>query len=489
MDYMIRNKETCDSNFSSSQVVEGLVQQIKTVIDVYNLPTTLEKDILHVIGNYLETGNNNLNEEIKVCINPTFLKASTQCWSVQSSAHPYEEYLTVMKATLPDEGFLPYCHQNLANQLTLFRTLSKSISWTFYVADASDLCYHKLTEKFDVIDACNLHDPPGFVDLISAADLRLCDHPGVILLTEKVVYTSTTISIADYIQETLCAPLSMVATIYGFSLTDHVLLGNPVPAIQVRRVSVPLQWKRAHRSNLTMSLTPSISTVIDQLQTRCFHPSIQWAESYTPFTYGRITASMMSRFNWKESDFQPKLSCIFQLAWKTVLAWCNGSEMIQFSYSFASTDSAVELGQLRLVLVDSNSPDERHFIDDVKRELDTETKQIAVSFLLLKDHGLKVAETRVYLENILSSELSSSAALLKDFSCQDFTCSKPYGQDSNLFSSMPANSCEEFEDRYQLEICLSDVQQFDGKSDLKMMKSNYMALIDGNRNKQVNLFI
>ena len=467
---MTYNKDTSDINLSSSQVVEGLVQQIKMVIDVYNLPATLTKDILHVIGSYLETGNNDLNEEIKVCINPTFLHTSTQCWSVQSSAHPYEEYLTIMKATLPHEGFLRYCHQNLANQLTLFRDLEKSISSTFYITDALDLCYYKLTEKFDVIDACNLHEQTGFVNLISAADLRLCDHSDATLLTEKMVCTLTTVSIADYIQEVLCSPLSMLTTIYGFSLTDHVLLGNPVPATQVRRVSVPLKWRRAHRSNLFMSLTPSISSVMDQLQTRCFHPSIRWAESYSPFTYGRVTASLTSRINWKEADFLPTFSSSFRLAWKTVLAWRDGLEMIQLSYSFVYSDNATEPRQLRLVLIDSDCPDQRQFIDDIKQDLDVEEKKITVSFLLLKDHGLNDAETLVHLEDILSSEPFSSAALLKEFSCLQFTYSKPCGGDSNPFPPVASNICEEFEDRYQLEICLPDIQQFDGKFNLKMMK-------------------
>jgi len=467
---MIHSKDTCNVGLSSSQVVEGLVQQIKTVIDVYNLPASLEKDILHVIGTYLETGNNDVNAETKVCINPTFLQASAQRWSVQSSAHPYEEYLTIMKATLPDEGFLRYCHQDLANQLTLFRAFDKSISLTFHIADALDLCCHKLAEKFDVIDACNLQDHTGFSNLISAADLRLYNHPDAILLTEKMVCNSATISIAEYIQEALCAPLSMLATIYGFSLVDHVLLGNPVPATQVRRVSVPLKWRRARRSNLTMVQTPSISSVMDQLQTRCFHPTIRWAESYSPFTYGRITSSLMSRFSWKASDFQPKFSPFFEVSWKTIVAWRDGLEIIQWSYSFASTNSAVQPRQLRLVLIDSSSPDERHFIDDIYHELDTEKKTIVVSFLLCKDHGFNSAETLVHLEDVSSSEPSSSAALLKDFSCSEFAYSKPYEQDSNLFSSIPTNACEEFEDRYQLEICIPDVQDFNGKFNLEIIK-------------------
>ena len=363
-----------------TRTAEELVQQIKTVIDVHNLPQTFEKDILHVIGNYFKTGNSDLNEETDIFINPTFLETSTNCWSVLFSAHPYEEYLTITKETVPQKAFLHHCHEMLRKRLTLWRALEPTISLTFHIGDALDLCYHRLTDKFDLIDASSLCDRVGLVDLMTATDLCLCDDGNAVLLSEKLVLSSSTICIAEYVQETLCSPLSMLATIYGLVLSNHVLLGNPVPLTQVRRVCVSLTWKRSHHSNLTMTLTPSISSIIEQLY-----------RSYSLFTYARVATALALRFHWKEGDY----SAIFQ------------------------------------------------------------------------PHDLKVAETRAHLEDVESSEAITSTTSLNDFSSEIVSHSKTFGQrlrlNERVSDAMPVNVCEEFEDRYQLELCLPNIHQFSGK--------------------------
>merc|ERR1712071_217186 len=127
----------------------------------------------------------------------------------------------------------------------------------------------------------------------------------------------------------------------------------------------------------TMTLTPSISSIIEQLY-----------RSYSLFTYARVATALALRFHWKEGDY----SAIFQ------------------------------------------------------------------------PHDLKVAETRAHLEDVESSEAITSTTSLNDFSSEIVSHSKTFGQrlllNERVSDAMPVNVCEEFEDRYQLELCLPNIHQF-----------------------------
>ena len=456
------------TNTLLSEIVEGLIQQIKNELDTSNFQESQERNLRQEILNYLENGYSSLQNETCTCINPTFLDSTAKHWAVQLCGHPFEEYLPLEQQPAAGESFLGHCLQTLKERLTLIRNTVQNLSLTFHIGEALEFCYHQhQTLEFDLINSLHLCDKLGLANLLVATRLILASHSSAVVLTETMMCSTLSLSTVEYIQNALCAPLSMIATTYGLSLMNHVLLGNPLP-FAGRRVSLPLTWKHAPRcSSLTMTLSPCVFRVLGQLQRSCFGSN----SSCTPFTYGHIVESLVSSMCWKEADrvqlLQPRFDPHFELAWRTVLDWYGGLGVLQMTGTLSSIPEETESKHVRLVLA---RPDGRYYyVDDVVCVTDRDGVNLAVTFLLPRDDSLDLESSLVHVEDVLSGAALTTCGPLSRFSARPKTSSSMASlrqhprEIPSDGGALLLESCREFEDRYELEIRLPAAQQLHSK--------------------------
>ena len=142
-----------------------------------------------------------------------------------------------------------HCQSTLKDLVVQFHIRIKKTKFSFHIGDCLQICLFnsKLKNLFQVIDCSNLADHVGLGNLIPAARACLADDPCAVLLTEIMVWRTLKPSVAEYVEDILSCPLSMIPTLYGMRLANHVRLGNSIP-INLFRVGqnfITLKWKRA----------------------------------------------------------------------------------------------------------------------------------------------------------------------------------------------------------------------------------------------------
>jgi hypothetical protein len=223
------------------------------------------------------------------------------------------------------------------------------VKFFFHVEDALELCLSDSTLSFDAIDCSNLADHVGLVNLINACEKRLAYTPTAMLFTETMTWSTLAPSVFKYVEEALCCPLSMIPTIYGFRLTNHIELGSSEPA-NIRRLTatpVRLCWQKALSfENLSLNSSTSLTRYLDQLAKICFlvaSPRLgkngEYLERcgmlcYTPLTFNYVVNSMIQRIG--DSCFLENTdqSSLFNLTRRTLEAWKNNQMVLKISSEF-----------------------------------------------------------------------------------------------------------------------------------------------------------
>ena len=400
-------------------------------------------------------------EPLKDCvyINPTMLETSTNRWLVHYLACPFEAYFPIPYAKCSavanqhsGKVVLRHCQTALKDFLVKFQSCKSKITFHFYTEDCLKLCLFNpdLKCRFQVIDTSNLADHVGLINLIYTAATCLDDSPNALLMTDTMNWQSLKPSIAEYIEVAMCCPISMIPTLYGVRLTNHVRLGNPVPIDPMRYASSPtlLVWQKApvYSNNIKLTLSSTLRSIITKLKKMCFfiaeedpYPEESCAmKIYTTITYYNIVQSFMSRFTLVEDSarlllLSPSISEPFRLTSCAQQDWFSGKEVLEYQQTLSPNLKAMSsFGNppLRLLLIpfdqvptfqfnwinnilERRSSSEAlakgvHFIDNIQFS-QTKTHegnhQICISFLAPKNNDLSDSDSAFIVEVTSSTVL------------------------------------------------------------------------------------
>ena len=196
----------------------------------------------------------------------------------------------------------------------------------------------------------------------------MVDSPDSILLTETKFWRGLNHLnhikplIADFIENSLCCSLSMIPTLYGMQLTNHVKLGSPVCLRFHNWISaneITLKWNRApaYSNNVKLNFSPALKSTMNRLVKLCFQKLISSGNDASflekTFPYGGglpyftqtyffnflFLQSFANRGYWREGTldlFHPNnLPLPQQLTWKTLVSWWKGEGEPVLLYSAA----------------------------------------------------------------------------------------------------------------------------------------------------------
>ncbi len=362
-------------------------------------------------------------------------------------------------------------------------------------------------QKFDVIDTSNLADHVGLANLINAYNKRLLDLPEAMLFTESMSWKGLATSLLQYIEETLCSPLSMIPTIYGMRLADHVELGASAPVNLNRVMLVPtvnLCWKKVPiYHNIVLHSSPVLVRCLNRLASECFtlpYPNKKVTSkeqcgmiSYSPLTFDYVVDSIIQRTGgnpasaeWLKSARQANIPEVFNLAQKTADAWKDGRLVLKLTADIEMKTpdqtallTAFKMSQsgapaLRLILTSQTSiltgsaslntglyDSSTQFIDnlhlEVKMTTNYEIGEVSFSFLLVPDHGLE--ETHVgFIVDISTKKTIFLIESLKSLRAEKFWLMYPFPPEATPQApskcEMVVDSCVELEDQYIIKVMI-----------------------------------
>lgn len=411
---------------------------------------------------YFETGNCCESQDIKACINPTFLNPKTGRWALDSSVSPFETYFNLKQLPHHDfeNDFLNSCKRGLYNQVKNFQKWLSNATLSLNIGDPLELCYCKTwTELFNIVDCSKLPDHVGLANILNAARLALVDDPHAVLLTHSSPWRDNTTGVRydsakEFIEESLCSSVQMIPTLYGLMLINHVHLGNPLPLRTSWRPSVRLQWTHSPSfKNMHIESGGAIGDFFETIQAKYLcnfeseKPKI-CESSFTLLAYCYLVSSFIARVELVETHREglehPPLPPSLQLAWNTLLAWMKGSRVLHMKINLLLTNK--EDGPLRLVLATQNDATVQ-YIDNFG--LSCDGCDIAVSFMLLENHNLDLETTALYLTSGIAQTTISSSCFLADASSTLFHFPPPFRPKDNSSAFL---TCLEFEDFYHVDL-------------------------------------
>ena len=381
----------------------------------------------------------------------------------------------------------------------------------FFFGESLELCItnEEWRSKFHVI-----HCPFEFVNHIQLTNILpivseclTSEMPEAVLVTEVCVVATVNqiMPLADFVQSHLYCPLTMIPTIYGVKLLDHLRLGSSVCCDLhddfYPPIPVSLKWNKApvaYSTGIRLEISLELKKVVSGLVQSCFINSdtscysVPKGESdistlyfgtnheirNTPMTFYNIWQPLFDRYNWfegaPESLIQQCLPPRYQLAWRTLQQWMKGEEVhvyyttdqnmwqailsakhsvfdashVQFVLKPIDIKTRYRLGQT----VDDEFFSNAHVVYNLKWK---ESTEFAASFLLVKDHRLE-STPQFFIINCSSKLLLYSTSLnSQSILRQVVTNSNP-----RQLARPPSNSpnpaykicCQESEDEYKLVI-------------------------------------
>jgi hypothetical protein len=431
------------------------------------------------------------NNDQPVCVNPTMLNPKTHDWDFFCLT-PFEGYLPMAKGELitsVEEIMTHSCSEKLKRLVSSYRSRIPTVKIVFHLEEAIKHCYSD-ANKFDVIDCSDFSEHVGLANLVVACCQKLSDNPNAIVYTE--IMTDRHHSANTIVETSLCAPLSMIPTIYGLRLADHVELRDS--AIDYLRCNtlqgerpVILCWQKVPPfQNIKLVPSPDLNRCLITKLAKLCHltsfskpaPPTSSAGSeiyYTPLTFNYILDSMNRRLGhdcWVPDllDIAPQ----FILARKTLENWKNGKKMMKLSAVIQSIVKSNEepAPLLRLVFVrkasfdlsrDLSGPDV-HFIDNFELEFNPTSKGIeleTVSFLLACDHGFFDETYAAIVVNAFNGMPLLFLEPFKSMRVEEYLVPYPIDQSKSQLPLDPKNkmymkveSCIESEEQYTLRIAI-----------------------------------
>ena len=310
---------------------------------IHGFPQSLKDNIIKEIELYFKSGNSSptaIKSGDLQWFNPTLLEPNTLEWRVNATSCPFTGYSPLQPDQLEnpaDFGVVTrHCQEVLKDLLISYRKIKDNIEFYIHADDDLQFCLEDNSEKFDVIDSSSLADDVGLANLILACSRKLDHHNDALLLTESVDWGKVGPTVMNYLEETLCAPLTMFPTIYGLRLMNQVELGNEKLHMACSSVEWPpanLCWSPALRlENAPLSQSAAIERCLKQLEKKCFlneaDPNVLYKNGecgfhrYTPLTHHLVLARLAGLgADHRTSFYNPDVSPQFTLARKSLRAW------------------------------------------------------------------------------------------------------------------------------------------------------------------------
>ena len=360
------------------------------------------------------------------------------------------------------------------------RARKNRIRFHFYYGNSLELCFttEEWLNKFHV-----MHCSKEFTNYVGLQNLLpiaiKCLNGNFresVLLTELYFYLNkrNEASVEDFITSEMSCPLSMIPTIYGVKLLDHVRLGySACTSLHDHfhsKSGCTVKWSKApvtYSTNIEMEFTPDLQSTITEIAERCFYNS-EWFSNYTPENYRKIShlrknfnrntaltfyyifQSFFSRHNltkfFIENYNQHCLPPNFQLAWKTIKQWMNGKEVLLYYTTdkkmleaiLKEKDTELEISIVQFVLK-STDPNTHYrkgqVIDDnfftgaqsiFNLRWNEPNNDLVISFLLSKDNGLDKKSTKLFVIEYRKKKILYSVYLrAKSMQRQNITNPKP----------------------------------------------------------------
>ena len=316
-----------DNRFTFTEAVEQYSSWCEAAMDLDDFPANLKKKLAAETKAYFETGTCNSTKLLKsAAINPTLLEPKTLRWWVEVTSCPFDGYLPLtlseLETTAEDGIVTRFCQKKLKTLVTAFRQMKKNIQFHFHFGDDLKFCHIGTVMKFDVIDSSSLADDLGLANVLASCIQRLELNANSLLLTESMQWESLAPTVLQYVEESLCAPQSMIPTLYGLRLANHVELGSATLMDRENPTGSPhitLTWQQAPLfENIPLSFSPSLERCLKKLMKKCFFmeddSETPEADScgiklYTPLTLFYVTKNLAERAGNQESGHWLKLSC------------------------------------------------------------------------------------------------------------------------------------------------------------------------------------
>ncbi|XP_046633289.1 uncharacterized protein LOC124312836 isoform X2 [Daphnia pulicaria] len=475
-----------------------LVKQFQLREGFIGFAPFVKKKISNEVLEYYRNGSSHLkkNHSKPVCVNPTLLIPKTHDWKIYSLFTPFDSYLPMEKGELitSDEQIMTHsCSEILKRLVSSYRSRIPTVKIVFHLEEALKHCYSD-ANKFDVIDCSGFVSRVGLANLVVACCQKLSDNPNAIFYT--TIITDSHHSANNIVETSLCAPLSMIPTIYGLRLADHVeLRDSAVDYLRCnthrKRRPVILCWEKVPKfQNIKLDPSPDLNRCLTKLAKLCHQITLPNPVSptnsdtnsagseiyYTPLTFNYILDSMTKRLGhdcWLPDIRQLEIAPQFILARETLEDWKNGKKMMKLSAVIQSIVMSNEEPSplIRLVLVrkasfvlsrDLSGPDV-HFIENFEFEFNHTSKGIkleTVSFLLACDHGFDETYTAIVVNAFNGMPLLLLESF-KSMRVEEYLVPYPIGQNKPQLLLDPKNkmymkveSCIESEEQYTLRIAI-----------------------------------
>ena len=306
-------------------------------------------DCYHKCGNCLALTSNISS------LNPTLFSGKQgEITQVKIASCPYNAYLPVpFEEQLASdfgaiaEDAVTFCKNKLQRLVSSLRDRKHRISLHFLFGDCLELCLREesMKKKFHVIHcSASFSRNVGLANIISASSGCLAN-PDAVLLTNLDLYVlkiHLNLPVVDFIEGSLCCPVSLTPTLYGVRLMNHLQLGSPCPFKLhddiVKNLVNVFKWQLSpgYSGNIPLDVSHSVlETAIGKLVGNRFGDS-SFARRLNTFSY--ILQSLFSRcsllqnYATLQSLYLPKTGACNRFTWLTELAWMKGEPVARYSF-------------------------------------------------------------------------------------------------------------------------------------------------------------
>ena len=402
-------------------------------------------------------------------------------------------------------GIYHYCKTKLKELVTALKSRKDRNRFHFYFGESLELCItnEEWKNKFHVIYCpTKLIRYAGLPNTLPIVSQCLnSDMPEAVLLTDFFISQvfDKEKSITDSIESILCCPLTMIPTVYGVKLLDHVRLGSFVCSqlhdYFVSRGYFTLKWNKApvsYSTDTQLGISPALTKVLKALAETCLINasgsvySPQKKNKYrtminnlsmfmrnTPLTFYYILHPLLIRSNLEAGAidyFIGENYDGYELAWKTLQQWMNGEEVFLYYTTdekmrdaiFSIKQPLTEMANVQFSLIEIENenryrPGQTADEDFLRRSqgvynLNWNVDEFAVSFLLAKNHRLS-SSTQFFICNGDESKILYSTSLRsKTMQRKVVTNPNPRRLTNPQYKPLSVFRCQESEEDYQVVV-------------------------------------
>ena len=481
---------------SFSAYVNVFTQKVEENVGNEHLPDSVKNKIRDEARQYFETGScANLQDESRGFLNPTMLHPISRKWQVNYYACPFYGYIPLANEeqldTKASSGILTRSsHQILKTLVSSYRKKMHLVKIFVHLEDSLEFCYRQKI-KFDVIDSSYLSDVVGLANIVNACTKILSDHPEAKFFTSTTNWTNLAPTIEEYVEKSLCSPLSLIPTYYGLRLLDHVELGASVLVhLHLSQHMFNLCWKKTPLyRNAALTPCPALHTFINELARICFDVTNLRKDFgllsgdgcgmmlYSPRTFYYVLKAMVERIpggeKWlKAALCPPSVSDGFKVMKLVLDAWMDGRSVLKLSTIINSSaalkksylSSCIGSPKLRIILRPlSNSGmtvgKNVQYIDNFEFEMEkNDAEEIMSVFVsLLLPLGGFEEKFRASIIDFANGHEIIDLGPLTSFRKEQFRGSYPYPLKRNFVT---ARSAEEVSQLLVIK-CIEDEVQYD----------------------------